>query len=717
MFEPIKGGHIEEIETLKLQKAILPCWVPPPPIDDKLILFSDQAKEDQYWRRTPLPDWWDEVLEFERRKKETNPSYVEPKAQIFRNQEWLRRLNGVHFLNNGVLTYLTGPTYYYLNWWRSDHPVNDGYPIYYDEIRKRFYFRQYCAEDPKCLGYILTLPRGGGKTVEETCVMTENITRGPRKRKAVIQSKSEDDAKRVFTEKIQPAYNDLPEFFKPISNHGSMSQKMLSFFRDAVRGKNAKNITYKEEDELQNTLIYAPAKEKQLSGQNIADLLNDEMGVTDPKKEADVYIRSQVNRFCVYRNNIKIGLFRGTTTVEEMDKGGAEFKKVWDESDITKRTANGFTVSGFYRYCGNDLDVSIQFADKYGIIDKAKARAFHDAEREARKNDSMALNSYIRKNPRDESEMFTKKANQCHFDAQSLTSRLKVITSSNGRDKPYRQGMFTWKGGEKNTSVIWEPCAHDEGTFVQDPDTYEMMCPRCRYLININTFPDEKERNAVEVEHFGNITNYKPKNQLKWTAGADPYENSIIVDEAKGSNAALYIKRKFDYLIDGDKPEFQQVTNAPALEYLYRPGDVYEMYDDIVKAIWFFGCEVLPEANKIGLQRYLEDFYPFFLIKRPKGLTARDVDGKTEGLRSSTPIITAYTDAIEYDVRYNVHKYPFPRQIYQLLNFNNLETTKFDAAVAWGFTLLGQEKKVVENPIPVNLKFYREYDRYGREIR
>lgn len=712
MFHEIKGGTYEDIETLKLSSAPVRCWLPPIPTDDKLILFSDKATEDQFWVRQAIPDWYPEILEYEIQKRQSNPKYVDARAQEYRNQEWERRLNGVWFMNNDKPTYLTGPCYYYMNWWHGDHPVNNGYPIYYDEIRKRFYFREYCVEDPHCLGYVIAGPRGFGKTQEETSCITESITRSPRKRKAVLQSKSEEDAKKVFTDKIRPPFNDLPHFFKPVSNHGSIPEKGFSFYRDLVRGKKAKDVTYFEEEELQNLLTYAPAKEKQLSGQNIAELFNDEIGVTDPKKEADVYVRMEVNRFCVYRNNLKIGVIRATTTVEEMDKGGAEFKKVWDKSDITQRTPNGFTESGLYRYMVNDIDASIQFADRYGVINREKAQEFHDNERIARQRDHIALNSYIRKNPRDESEIFTKAAAKCHFDAQLIENRLKQIRLM--ESKPYRQGMFEWENNVRHSKVLWIPCSHDEGTFIQDSNTYEYFCPHCRYFININTFPSEAEANNVVLDDWGVARMYRPLNQLKWTAGADPYENWKLVDESQGSNCGFHIKRKYDILIDDPNSHpHTHVTNAPALEYIYRAGDVYEQYEDVLKALWFFGCEVLPEANKRGLQNWLETHYPGFLIKRPKGITKEDpTDMRLQNaLTSSPPVIKAYTDAIEYDIRHNAHKYPFPRSLYQHLHFDNSNTQKFDASVSWGYCLLGAEKRIEEKQdYQTDVKFYRDYD-------
>lgn len=1048
MFEPIKDGSYEEIAGLK-------CWIPPAPKDDKLILFSEFAKEDQFWRRTPLPEWWFEAREFEIKKQQDDPKYVEGKLQLFRNQEWNRRMNGVHFLNNGQLTYLTGKAYYYMNWWRSDFPENDGYPIYYDEIRKRFYFRQVCEEDPKCLGYVLTLPRGGGKclgigtkvrmfeggvkkvedikvgdllmgddstprkvlklhhgydkmyevvqnkamnyvvnsqhilslkrnkgrpdyiqygeianipvfeiiqqkknfyqvfsgykhgceysekeikidpyflglwlgdghssnpsittmepetveycteyaeklglefhktdctskhtaptynfrstlyrsyknvlldllreeglinnkhipfnylynsrenrlkllagildtdayyhhghyevaqcrkhlrdeikmladtlgyrtttrikivkgkeyyivnisgtndevptrvprrksvtnpnkctyttrineikylgvgeyfgfeldgnrlflledgtvthnTSEECSCVIESLTRGPRKRKGAIQSKSEEDAKvKVFKEKIVPSYNDLPDFFKPISNHGTVPDKMLSFFRPSVRGKKAKDVTYEDAEELQNLLYPVPAKEKYLSGGSYAEILNDEIGITDPKKEADVDVRMQVNRFCVYRNHKKIGLIRSTTTVEEMDKGGAEFKKVWDKSNQQNKNTNGFTTSGLYRYFGNDLDTSIQFADKYGVIDRVKAQLYHDAERKSREKDHKELMSYIRKFPRTEAEMFIVRSDNCHFDAYSITQRLEAIKHM--EIKPYRFGNFEWKDGVRHTEVIWMPCGHPESEYEEDRDTYIKICRHCRFCVSY--IPPADECNQVTSQYYGDFKSYAPLNEVKYSAGADPYVNdlNLLVDRGKGSLAAMYIKMKYDPLIDNpEDPAYKHITDAPILEYLCRPSEVYDMYEDVLKAIWFYGCKIFPETNKPGLKNWLRDNgYEDFLVVKPKGITKNDdylkltQDG---GATSSVPMIQHYTDLTESDVKRNVHKYPFPRLLYQLLHFNNAETQKYDAAVGWGFTLVGCQKKVEKTTQFENVQFFRTYDKYGREI-
>lgn len=712
MYEQIKNGKFEEVGGLK-------CWTPPPPIDDNLILFSQYAQEDQFWRRTSLPEWWGETYAYEQQKRQNDPRYKEPKLQKFRNQEWARRLDGIHCLINNEITFLTGPTYFYLNWWRSDHPENDGYPIYYDQIRRRFYFRQFCAEDPLCLGYVIAGSRGFGKSTEECAVITEDITRPPTRRRAILQSKSEDDARdKIFKVKIMPSYNALPEFYKPVSNHGSLNDTKLSFFRPAIRGKQAKDVIYGDAEELQNIITYVSAKEKAISGDSCASILQDEIGVTDPKKEADVDKRVQHNRFAVYRNNIKRGLIRATTTVEEMDKGGAEFKKVWDKSDTRKRTANGFTLSGLYRLFVKDLETTTQFADKYGKIDELRAKLFHDNERKAREKDHAEFLSYVRKNPREEREMFIVKSEHCHFDAYGLTQRYEAIMNLDV--KPYRIGNFDWVNGIRHGKIEWIPCFHPESEYEADKDTGEMYCRHCRYVISY--LPPEGICNNVLTENYGTFTQYTPQNDIKFRAGLDPFQNSLVLDESRGSKAGFYIKLKYDPILDNpEEPTYKHFTDAPCLEYLSRPEDVYDMFEDVLKALWYYGCPILPETNKPAFKEWLkQNGYGGFLLMKPKGITTSDDVLKPNndgGANSTSPMISHYTDLIQSDVKRNVNKYCFPRLIYQLLHFDNSETKKWDAAVAWGFTLVGAQKKIEEPPKTDDVQFWRTYDANGVEIR
>lgn len=167
MFYPTQGA------TKILVGESFPCYIPKIP-PKELILFSNLPKEEQYWRRTPLPKYYIErVLEEEYKQKNElelvltgqrkKVTYVDSVLERYRRQEWWRRVNGVWFMNEGEPTYITGHHYFYLQWSKFDHPSNEGYPNYYEFSRDNFYIRDWCENNPCSLGYIMIASRGTGK--------------------------------------------------------------------------------------------------------------------------------------------------------------------------------------------------------------------------------------------------------------------------------------------------------------------------------------------------------------------------------------------------------------------------------------------------------------------------------------------------------------------------------------------------------------------------
>lgn len=247
-------------------------------------------RSDQFWRRHPLPSYYDERREEEIFVQEKERLLVkegvmrcikhfDPTLEKYRRQEWTRRILGHWFMNDGVPVYITGSHYFYLQWSKFDHPENDSYPLFYENQVPRFYFRQLCFEDPWSLGYIIIGARGFGKTSEEVSVQLENITRPGHKRIAAIQSKSENDAATVlFKEKSVPCFNELPDFFKPVYSHGTDPEKKMVFKRESLGGESARKAKFGPDYELGNVLRFFPAKDLALDGKTCADVINDEVG-------------------------------------------------------------------------------------------------------------------------------------------------------------------------------------------------------------------------------------------------------------------------------------------------------------------------------------------------------------------------------------------------------------------------------------------------------
>jgi len=713
MFHKVPGAEAVEIEHLT-------CWIPPPPKDKTQILFHEYPTKEQYWRRSLLPDYYKELWpeELMRQKEEAHlvdqgkiekVTYFNPVLERYRQQEWNRRLFGVHFLNNGEVTYLTGAHYFYLQWCQFDHPENDSYPFFYQSQLRRFRFREYCAQDSHSLGYVLIGARGFGKTSEETAVILESLTRGPRRRRAALQSKSEDDARDViYRSKFVPVFKSLPDFFKPVFNHGSNPETKLSFFRSAKRGTKARDVIYGPEHELENVIFFVNAKEKELDGETLAEILNDEIGKTDPKKEADVYKRMNVNRFCVFRNSRKTGLIRATTTVEEMDKGGDECKKVWDESDQRVRTENGFTISGLYRMFISCLETSTQkeFVDKYGNVDEETAKEWHTNERQARKHDIHALSSWMRKNPFNEDEAFIKDASHSVFNVFTLTERLQELHKM--KNYPYIRGNFFWKD-KKDGEVEFKEDSHAGRFYVHK-------------LLDVEQKHENQKKLANNIGYYTNVDGAKvwqPQNDRLYRIGTDPIKYSKTKDP-RASKAAMHVMELYNDAKDHGLKMEEWTTHNLILEYIHRPDDPETYYEDLIMLIRYYGCSVLIESNIKELIKHLVDrgYEETIIFKRnydPDEAFIQNTRTDDGGISSTKEVIDSYVRRLIAFVNKHGKRIMFPRTIESLLEFEPENTTMHDASVSAGYTLLAGEAQIEEDVEIHDVgEWFDEFDQSGR---
>jgi hypothetical protein len=683
------------------------------------ILYSDLPKKQQKWKREPLPDYYKELRPEEERIQKEELKLVEmgeldkvyhfnPVLEAYRREQWRKRKYGVWIMVNGKPVYLTGAWWYYLQWCKFDHAENNGYPLFYMSQRKRFYFRQSAYEDPTSLGYVIIGARGFGKTTEETAVILESMTRGPKRRIAALQSKTGDDAHLViFKGKFAPAYKSLPHFFKPESNHGTNPENKLNFFADSKKGQKAKDSKLDlEEHELENTIYHVSAKEKALDGQTMAEIFQDEIGKTDPKKEADVYKRMQVNRFSVFRNNRKVGMIRATTTVEEMDKGGDQCKKIWDDSDQLNRTDNGFTISGLYRLSISCLETSTQFADEFGEIDEDKAYKYQMAEREIRKHDSQALSSWIRKNPIDEEEMFIKDASKSLFNVFILTQRLHELHSM--KRLPYVRGNFYWVDGKVDGLVDFKIDEH-AGRFL------------VAKLLDVKLKPGDAkpgELLANQMSFYTDTTGKKqwmPKNDKYFRMGSDPIKYAKTKDP-RASKFAMHGWEMYNPSVDHNKETAEWESHNFIFEYIDRPEDPATAYEDCIMAMRYYGCSMLPETNIKELAKHLKDRgYNECVIYR------RDFDDDflngaqdDAGITSNTDVIHSYVTRLISFINKHGHRFKFPRTIEALLDFEAENTTKYDAVVSAGYTLFASEAPLdLEVEVEDIDDWFDEYDNSG----
>jgi len=260
MFEKIEGGNVVNIQGLD-------CCLPPvgyifniitKKIEYRGVHERSPIKEEQYWERIPLPDWYGMVMkkwdEYEKKKKEDDPEFYDERLEEYKRQEWDRRLNGMWYRNNGEPVYLVGSHYLYMQWWSIDI----GYPKFRMPDLEYFYFLQYCIEDPDCMGALEITKRRFGKTFRGGLFVTEYVTR-TKMTNGTIQSKTGSDAKKVFSKAIVNPFRRLPRFFRPEYDMslGVNPKTEMRFQKTNVRGKKAdENI---DKDELGSVIDHHSA--------------------------------------------------------------------------------------------------------------------------------------------------------------------------------------------------------------------------------------------------------------------------------------------------------------------------------------------------------------------------------------------------------------------------------------------------------------------------
>ncbi len=611
------------------------------------VYKRSEKKEDQYWVRHPLPDWYNKrrreeevkILEYQ------DPNFFLEDCENYREQEWFRRLNGFWFYNNGDPTYITGLHYFYLNWW----PIDVGYPHYFRYDRDRFYHIEYCNQDPRCFGRVEIGPRRMGKTYVGGVFLYEPLSRS-KNSNAGIQSKTNDDAKKVFSKALVSQFRKIPHFFRPVydTSQGTTPKSELRFFNPSVKSKATKVEDL--EDELESTIDFRSSGKFAYDGEKLIRILHDEIFKTE---DVDVYDRYLVVKECLVDNITEriIGKYMGTSTVEEISGQLDKYVKMWEESNPGDRDANGHTKSGLYQYFINAADT--RGLDKYGNCNKEKNIQTILNTIQGFAGDTKKISDYRRKYPLSPKDAFRPTAKDCHYNIEKLNDRYDLL---NSLEPKYVVGDFLWVN-PNNISEGVKFVERKNGKF--------------KLLKEI----DYKDTKWNQV----NFNNGRPKpaNRARFIAGNDNYDHKSTVDGRK-SNGATAIFYKFDPLNPLKSDKFVCI-------YCFRPKKPSIFYEDTLKMLWFFGCQVLMENNKQGLRTYFDGKgCSDFMITLP--------DRDEPGIPATTKTHEAIVDHTEEYIEDCIELVDFPELIEDWIGFDVNNTTKFDLAMASGYTLMAANR-------------------------
>ena len=659
------------------------------------ILFHDQPKKLQMWRRIPMPEemrrirsmdeWFEKPAEFRNKFR----SYIE--------QEFQRRRDGVWFYNNGEPTYITGRHYMFLQWSKIDI----GYPSYLAFQKDIFTHMAACEADPRCFGQLYTKCRRSGYTNVCSAVLVDEASQVKEKLLGIQSKTGKDSQENIFMKKVVAIFRSYPFFFKPIQD-GTTNPRMELAFREPSKRITKNNKTSQIGDALNSVINWKNTTNNAYDGEKLHMLYLDEAGKWE--KPTDIREAWRIERTCLIVGKRVVGKALVGSTVNPMNKGGEEYRELWADSDPNERNQNGRTRSGLYRIFIPAYDALEGFFDVYGnavvddpsqsvhikgidgeVIDQG-SKTYLKNERSSFKNDPSELNEIIRQFPFTEDEAFRDSIEGSLFNIGKIYQQIEF--NEDMFPNPVVRGNFIWR--KKDEEVVFSP----------DPNG----------RFRVSWMPPDHLRNQKKDERGKKVA---PNGHIG-VGGVDSYDLDATVD-GRGSKGALHLYNKFNM----DAP-----ANMFVVEYASRPDLASIFYEDVLMCSFFYGYPLLVENNKYGIVRYFESRgYDGYLMDRPDFLKTGNssVNVRTKGIPSnSQDVIQSHAQAIEAYIHDHVgikaeteefgNMY-FNRTLEDWIAYKIDKRTKFDLTISSGLALLGAQKAKKEKMVSnfTDKKFFRTH--------
>ena len=663
-----KIGQVVEIQNLRIGL----------PLEPKRVHLFDKNK----WQRVEYPKELSKLKNiFDWR---AYPEEAKDQWYDYIDEEFKRRDEGFWFINNDKPTYITGSHYMYLQWSKIDV----GAPDFREANRLFFIFWEACKADKRCYGMCYLKNRRSGFSFMSSAETVNLATISSDARYGIL-SKSGADAKKMFTDKVVPISVNYPFFFKPIQDGMDRPKSELAYRVPASKFTRRKITANEKQEELvglDTTIDWKNTGDNSYDGEKLNLLVHDESGKWE--RPDNILNNWRVTKTCLRLGARIVGKCMMGSTSNSLDKGGNNFKKLYNDSDVRSRNRNGQTKSGLYSLF-MPMEWNYEgFIDEYGqpafnnpsddvygphgeLIDVGVIDHWQN-EAEGLKSDQDALNEFYRQFPRTEEHAFRAETKNSLFNLVKIYEQIDY-NEGTGADKNISVGNFQWVNGVKDTQVIFYP----------DPNG--------RFKISWTPLPHLQNKVIIK-----NGIKY-PGNEHMGAFGCDSYDISGTVD-GRGSNGSLHGLTKFS------------MEDAPAnhffLEYIARPQTAEIFFEDILMACIFYGMPILAENNKPRLlYHFKRRGYRGYSMNRPDKTwnNLSKAEKEIGGIpNSSEDIKQAHAAAIEMYINSHVGhlgdgnygNINFMETLNDWAKFDINKRTKFDASISSGLAIMACNRQL-----------------------
>ena len=663
-----KIGQVVEIQNLRIGL----------PLEPKRVHLFDKNK----WQRVEYPKELSKLKNiFDWR---AYPEEAKDQWYDYIDEEFKRRDEGFWFMNNDKPTYITGSHYMYLQWSKIDV----GAPDFREANRLFFIFWEACKADKRCYGMCYLKNRRSGFSFMSSAETVNLATISSDARYGIL-SKSGADAKKMFTDKVVPISVNYPFFFKPIQDGMDRPKSELAYRVPASKFTRRKITANEKQEELvglDTTIDWKNTGDNSYDGEKLNLLVHDESGKWE--RPDNILNNWRVTKTCLRLGARIVGKCMMGSTSNSLDKGGNNFKKLYNDSDVRSRNRNGQTKSGLYSLFMPMEWNYVGFIDEYGqpafnnpsddvygphgeLIDVGVIDHWQN-EAEGLKSDQDALNEFYRQFPRTEEHAFRDETKNSLFNLVKIYEQIDY-NEGTGADKNISVGNFQWVNGVNDTQVIFYP----------DPSG--------RFKISWTPLPHLQNKVIIK-----NGIKY-PGNEHMGAFGCDSYDISGTVD-GRGSNGSLHGLTKFS------------MEDAPAnhffLEYIARPQTAEIFFEDILMACIFYGMPILAENNKPRLlYHFKRRGYRGYSMNRPDKTwnNLSKAEKEIGGIpNSSEDIKQAHAAAIEMYINSHVGhlgdgnygNINFMETLNDWAKFDINKRTKFDASISSGLAIMACNRQL-----------------------
>ena len=665
------------------------CKLPDVPPHEK-ILNSDKPKDEQMWAREELPSFFEKV-----EYTKSGDLILTEEQEDYAITELEKCKKGIWVYINGSSFYIPKKYYFYLQWWT----LEDGSrPEYRDCDRRYFTFLEHWENVPWALGVIRSKKRREGASSQATsnlvyeAIFYKNSNCG-------LVSKSNEDGRATFTEMVAYGYRQLPAFLKPKQINREDSVTELVFAQKASNVKEGFADAQKEDEGNRSKINYRAPVLNAYDRGRMSRLLLDEFGKLEKEIQAS-QLFAIISKTLV-KGVKRVGFVEMPSTVNKMSKGGSEFKLLWENADVDKRTP---TINRLVRYFSPSFDGYEGFIDQYGfsvinsptpeqkqyLVDKwvvtdengvtiseiseedieLGAKAYILKRREGRTGDD--LEEEIRMNPCNEVEAFMSANADCIFNVVKLNEQIERL-----KDSPVPKRKIIFYRDEINQSIRWRD-ARDTETFAWE------------FVSDLNLMGE------VNKHYYDNGTK-RPGRVDIGVIGVDGYSNSQG-GKRYGSKASAWVYSKYDLR--------DPLNTGLFTGHLYgRPNEKEELHNQIILAAEYLGYQVYYEF-------VADDYYTYFKNRGKLGYLAKfplnaidpskrkkDVE-RHYGFPVTDFAMTKQNDSMISYVEHYCEKIYWLELLEDLKNFEPSKRTPSDRTVSAMIALVAGLEPIYKPPLP-----------------